>query len=61
MRKLVDLALEDPETFGVLSPAEKRIKEARRTEVALLQRLSKDDQRKKRQHSIAYQLRANRA
>ncbi|MEE9236402.1 MAG: recombinase family protein [Thermoplasmata archaeon] len=61
MQKLIDLALNNRDVFGVLTPAEKKLKEAAKVKVELLARLSKEDKKKKeRQHSIPYQQRANR-
>ena len=61
MQKLVNLALENRETFDVLTPAERKLKDAAKVRVELIARLSKEDKKKKlKQHSIQYQQRANR-
>lgn len=63
MAELIRLALEDREVFRVLTPAERKLKESGRVKVALVARLSKEEEEEdaiKRQHSIEYQMRRNR-
>ncbi len=43
MQRLIDMALNHREVFDVLSPAERRLRDNARVQVALIQRLSKED------------------
>ncbi len=61
MQRLIDMALNHREVFDVLSPAERRLRDNARVQVALIQRLSKEDlDGGNRQYSVDYQLRMNR-
>ncbi len=58
-RKLLGLALNHREDFGVLTPIERAMKKRAKVHAFIIQRLSKEDERKKRQHSIDFQRRIN--
>ncbi len=60
MRKLVNVALENRDSFSVLTPYERKMKEAKKVQAVLIARLSKED-KKKPGHSIERQQKVNKA